>query len=598
MAAAAAAAKVYKFAKAPFADEIRKGSGKWLLRCKVSANRRRGGPPFNKSVVSTAPQYGLAVWSTRKEAEANAEQFRDMVESPAKGAAGSVAGVKRRRSTSNRSPSPDQSPDPDRGPDFEEPPITRRAVSSADTSPDSLLGQELPAPRPARQSARIETASMRAAGGMAVIATCVTAILTAVIILAVAPAPNGSAQAWFDSVYDSDSTTARDRHRELETSVGLDVMAKVLPFAHYTNGEWGGIKASADEGLRQQKQTMQQRQRNRRRKGRYRDRKKIERMEAGLQAHRDSLFKSFIWRAEQIDIIEGVNKTDSFHTLIAHRVPVEDGNTDTDGSVQKLVAIEGVTFSRDQISVWQYRRVREMALSLSYYYQCLNEKALAGGLPRFHDVECSETAAKGYKLVTASGLRKKIHQDYTSRGGAFGKDMRGSHVRDFIMNEEDLLLKFTDFMTYTKYITVDIVTTFVNSEKFLGAVDDVEGDAGAAGPQLLTERENLAKYNITFPIGRKAVWGWMHKCGAVHGTDGNRQCYCSGPLGAFKWHSRSKSFFYGAFVWARRALNSHMVSGHGRHRQTQRSRSAARPRHKIHARDEAARGMQVANLYV
>ena len=37
MAAAAAAAKVYKFAKVPFAAEIRKGSGKWLLRCKVSA---------------------------------------------------------------------------------------------------------------------------------------------------------------------------------------------------------------------------------------------------------------------------------------------------------------------------------------------------------------------------------------------------------------------------------------------------------------------------------------------------------------------------------------------------------------------------------
>jgi hypothetical protein len=78
-----------------------------------------------------------------------------------------------------------------------------------------------------------------------------------------------------------------------------------------------------------------------------------------------------------------INKTDRFHTLIAHRVPAEDGNTDTDGSVQKFVAIEGVTFSRDQISAWQYRRVREMALSLSYYYQLLNEKALAGGLPRF-----------------------------------------------------------------------------------------------------------------------------------------------------------------------------------------------------------------------
>ena len=129
MAAAAATAKVYKFTKAPFAAETRKDSGKWLLRCKVSANKRRGGAPFSKSVGSNAPQYGLPIWNTPQEAEANAEQFRDMVESPAtNGAGGNTAGVKRRHSTSNRSPSPDQSPDPDRGPDFEEPPITNACI--------------------------------------------------------------------------------------------------------------------------------------------------------------------------------------------------------------------------------------------------------------------------------------------------------------------------------------------------------------------------------------------------------------------------------------------------------------------------------------
>ena len=51
MAAAAAALKVYKFAKVPYAEEIRKGSGQWLLRCKVSANKERGGPPFNKRLL-------------------------------------------------------------------------------------------------------------------------------------------------------------------------------------------------------------------------------------------------------------------------------------------------------------------------------------------------------------------------------------------------------------------------------------------------------------------------------------------------------------------------------------------------------------------
>jgi hypothetical protein len=165
-----------------------------------------------------------------------------------------------------------------------------------------------------------------------------------------------------------------------------------------------------------------------------------------------------------------------------------------------------------------------MARGLALYYSLLNETALAGGLPNFHDADCAAQAARAHQLK-ASVLQGKIHTEWKLRGGMFGKDMRGSHIRDFIMNEEDLLQKFTDFMLRTRYLTVDIVTEFVNSDQFLGATDDVEGEKGAAGPKHLSERDALAKYNISFPIGRNAVWRWMHKCGAEHSTDGDKKCY-------------------------------------------------------------------------
>ena len=67
--AAPATPKEYKFTKPPFAEEVTKGLGKWLLRCKISS-KKRGGPPFKKSVVSTATKYALPAWDSQADAEA------------------------------------------------------------------------------------------------------------------------------------------------------------------------------------------------------------------------------------------------------------------------------------------------------------------------------------------------------------------------------------------------------------------------------------------------------------------------------------------------------------------------------------------------
>ena len=61
-----------------------------------------------------------------------------------------------------------------------------------------------------------------------------------------------------------------------------------------------------------------------------------------------------------------------------------------------------------------------------------------------------------------------------------------------------------------KYMTIDLLVKWVNSEEFLGGKSKCE-DTGIE----VDERERLEKFGISFPIDRDVVYGWMKKAGAT-----------------------------------------------------------------------------------
>jgi hypothetical protein len=82
--------------------------------------------------------------------------------------------------------------------------------------------------------------------------------------------------------------------------------------------------------------------------------------------------------------------------------------------------------------------------------------------------------------------------------GTFTIDHRGQYERDWLLNEEDLLLKFSDHISNNlAKISVDYMTTWVN--------DTLLSDL----PVEVSDR-----YGLYRPIRRKTVHDWMGRAGA------------------------------------------------------------------------------------
>ena len=57
--------------------------------------------------------------------------------------------------------------------------------------------------------------------------------------------------------------------------------------------------------------------------------------------------------------------------------------------------------------------------------------------------------AQEYK-VSARNLVEKYFPQYKKGEGMFERDGRGTHTRDYVLGEEDLLARFTGYMRYEK----------------------------------------------------------------------------------------------------------------------------------------------------
>jgi hypothetical protein len=104
---------------------------------------------------------------------------------------------------------------------------------------------------------------------------------------------------------------------------------------------------------------------------------------------------------------------------------------------------------------------------------------------KYHDDDLADSIARplGY---SGRVLLETYHVQFTKQQ-KFSKDKRGSWDRDWILQEDDLLLEFKHYMMAQSYLTIDSVCKWVNSDQFLGAAD----------------RKDLAdKYKVTLPVDR------------------------------------------------------------------------------------------------
>ena len=178
----------------------------------------------------------------------------------------------------------------------------------------------------------------------------------------------------------------------------------------------------------------------------------------------------------------------------------------------------------------QLYRVDNIARGLKRYYELLQDKFYGilqtGAVPdlSFHDTELAEQAT-GPHPYSARTLME-IHHPQFRRTGGFS-DGRGQHDREWLMNEEDMLIKFQKYMMYEKYLTIDKTVEFVNGTKFLGGkMRDEQGNVilDDDGNEIF-ERDRLEKYGVEFPVCRDTVFHWMIRAGAVCTRDGNTQTY-------------------------------------------------------------------------
>eukprot|EP01043_Picozoa_sp_COSAG02_P043525 COSAG02_NODE_3799_length_6215_cov_11.385710_1_plen_882_part_00 len=179
----------------------------------------------------------------------------------------------------------------------------------------------------------------------------------------------------------------------------------------------------------------------------------------------------------------------------------------------------------------QKYRVENIARGLKHYYELLQQKFYSilatGEAPDigFHDLELAEQAS-GPHPYSARTLTEIYHPEF-QRNGGFKHDGRGQYDREWIMNEEDMLIRFQKYMMYEKYLTIDKTEEFVNGPKFLGGkMKDEDGNTvlDDDGNELL-EKDRLEKYGVKFPVCRDTVWHWMLRAGAQCTRDGNTQTY-------------------------------------------------------------------------
>ena len=145
----------------------------------------------------------------------------------------------------------------------------------------------------------------------------------------------------------------------------------------------------------------------------------------------------------------------------------------------------------------QTLRVAQRCGALAYYYRLLNEHKCATK----HDVELATIAATLFGF-TGRNLMERICTHWLKRKddgdgdveNCFKRDARGGHARDFILNEEDLLATFTEWLIdqSTKYLTVALATQYVNSGDFMGTQE---------------MQPLLKKYEIKYPICASVVAG-------------------------------------------------------------------------------------------
>eukprot|EP00733_Pompholyxophrys_punicea_P000148 Pompholyxophrys_punicea_v1_NODE_24_length_5258_cov_21.593175.p3 type:complete len:308 gc:universal NODE_24_length_5258_cov_21.593175:829-1752(+) len=111
-----------------------------------------------------------------------------------------------------------------------------------------------------------------------------------------------------------------------------------------------------------------------------------------------------------------------------------------------------------------------------------------------------EIAAKvGQIFCVSDRIVLKWQREFANLGG-FEEDKRGKFVRNWILNEEDLLRKFEKWLQITKHITILKATKFVNEDLL---VKD--------GLVAL-----LGKYKLSLPIAQSTIHSWMLRAGAVY----------------------------------------------------------------------------------
>jgi hypothetical protein len=110
--------------------------------------------------------------------------------------------------------------------------------------------------------------------------------------------------------------------------------------------------------------------------------------------------------------------------------------------------------------------------------------------------------------------------DYRENGGHFSMHGRGKWMREILILEEDLHLKFKRWLVgrvKKEDLSVDLALTFINDSLLKPLWWEANGSENAEGRQLLGE------YRIGETISRATAHRWMLACGCKY--DYNKQCY-------------------------------------------------------------------------
>jgi len=199
-------------------------------------------------------------------------------------------------------------------------------------------------------------------------------------------------------------------------------------------------------------------------------------------------------------------------------------NRKTDVSSLVAPAADGETeCTVADMSLDQVQRVTTNAGALQFYYELLLDRDV-DMQPRpqgFHSAELAQQAARAFYSPGSDGTWKRpgkyimyqLHPQWKEADGCFKRDGRGSHTKDFILNEEDLQARFVKWMMAknAKYFTIDMAVTWVNSAEFMDTPD---------------MRALLEQYQVAYPVAKSVVYSWIQKAGGT--CEKHQQCYYTG----------------------------------------------------------------------